>query len=470
MGSIFNSIITIGIYGQLVTLLREVTGRELVEIRQKVGLSKIKKLSFFLQEEILAAEIVLYHDIIMQTSLYMTDLTGVPLALEMLRIILKKKETIRTNEGIYFAILTGFFLAFKMTNIVYILPMVAILMVKSFKILNIKLVVLCASICLLPVSIYLLYAFLETGNPIFPYFNMIFYSPYFVFKQYTHVFGVSSLLDVILWPIYMIAKPNYRQSGIPNPFPFPLVGGICFCNYIIINRFKKYRKEKDIAVDNIGIVLTVTYVISMYLWIISTGQPRYFIFGVLINGIMGVIVIAKCLLAKKRLFKMLSFILMGLLVMQPINAISTSIKGREWSWRRLTTETFNQNVKYLFSDHEIKDTVVNDIELMALTHPNGGLAKMMTASTPIISLHYLQNYSGNPELESHYLSVCKQYIVDGKGVYDLVYSGTIKGSNLEKYENTLSSFNFFIDEIIYLDTHIYPESDASLVLIKLGCI
>ena len=143
-------------------------------------------------------------DAILMLGTYYVDLFAVPLALEIIRLLLKESNEQTPIDIYYFALLNGIFLGFKLTNVVYVAPIVLFYTIKNFKIIKWKHWALAILIGVLPFLNYLIFNFVCTGNPVFPYFNNIFKSPYFQLSNWKDTrWGPKNLFEKLFWIFFL---------------------------------------------------------------------------------------------------------------------------------------------------------------------------------------------------------------------------------------------------------------------------
>ena len=219
MGTLFGGLVNVLLFTQMRNLLIALYGHKFRIIRERCRKAFRQPVlpGILLNESIFAFLITMTYDVFMQSGSYMVDFIAIPFMLEAMHILLTQKEQTHAAEMIWYAILCGCFFAAKMTNVVYVAPMVAVYLLKFKKHLSLKRFAAAFLAALVPVSIYLIYAYAETGNPVFPYFNTFFKSPFFSLYDCKDTrWGPSNLKENILWPFMSVFEPYYRTSEIPN--------------------------------------------------------------------------------------------------------------------------------------------------------------------------------------------------------------------------------------------------------------
>lgn len=448
LGTILNTIIIIISYLQIVDIFKYMKYKYIKDNNLNRYLKLILNPSF------LAFLIIFWHDIIMQFGSYMVDLFCIPLLLEMIKIILLN-DNVNKRDAIYICFLGGIVFTFKMTNIVYIIPLLMIYILNIKKEININLIIKCLFIGLIWVSIYLIYNYYETGNIVFPYYNKIFKSDYYPISNFKDVrWGPSNIKELILWPLYIILKPTYRTSEIINKFPYSLICGYIGIGYFIINKIKNKRKY------SIEIKLIVFYILSVYLWAFSTGHVRYFAFGAVINEIIAVMFLYN-LINNIKMFKLNILVVNGcillMLLQSSLNIITVGVYGYEWSWRSLNFYNYYSNTKKVLNDKKFCIHLDEQIDLFLLNNLYGGYAKQIDSNVPIISSYAIDRYLNNSKSEEYNKKI-DNYFYNKYNIYDIMRVN----DNIEEYINYLNKLGYYINSINCIDTCV-----DELTLVKL---
>lgn len=96
-----------------------------------------------------------------------------------------------------------------------------------------------------PFGMYLIFNYVCTGNPVFPYYNSIFKSVYFSANNFKDVrWGGTNLLEKIFWIVYAAFRPSYRQSEIFDFAPGTLIVGLVGTAIITILLGINFLREK----------------------------------------------------------------------------------------------------------------------------------------------------------------------------------------------------------------------------------
>lgn len=298
--------------------------------------------------------VMVFHLMLIYCGTYMVDLVAVPLLLEMLyRSCFSEKED---NRYWWLIFLGAFSLALKLTNIIYVLPILVVYMLSSSMCAPKRLFYSCILMAI-PSAIYLIYSYLESGNPVFPLYNAIFQSPYFPFRNFKDTrWGPSLWWEYLIWPIHIITAPKERLAEISDMVMALAWIGPLFCMGVYacsqIPQVKKKLTQKVWVNEGFLSRLYITLIISMYLWVGMTGYARYFVFGFILGNI-GVCCVCHCLWKHTAVFREFVIILLLILLLTPFRTASLIEEGFEWSWRRpLTLQEFTKNAGHYLHDRE----------------------------------------------------------------------------------------------------------------------
>lgn len=190
---------------------------------------------------------------------------------EMIYIFIRKENVFENKMNLYYlALLVGISTGIKIVNAVLGCTIVLIICLRDIKLLkNIKIkdVFLCVFLCLIPFAIYMLDNYIQTGNPIFPFFNNIFKSEYYNLSDGTDDrFGIPTVWHAFIWPVSVTLDPLLGFDY--EVFREPLWGiGYIIC---IINSIGFLKQRNDIwKLSMLGIVLSLMWAIFM------NGYTRY---------------------------------------------------------------------------------------------------------------------------------------------------------------------------------------------------
>ncbi|SEG70550.1 hypothetical protein [Paenibacillus sp. UNC499MF] len=334
---------------------------------------------------LLAAFLVSTEFILANIGVYMIDLIAIPILLEQLKLLTNGKSYSR-NTSYYFAALFGFCVALKLTFAIFSFVLLFIYVIKHIRNITLKQFGISVLLACIPCIPYFLYTYLNTGNPLFPFYNQIFKSEYFYmdsnFKD--DRWGPHSFLQILFWPVYMYFHPEIlsEKAAYTGRISLGFMAAI-FLLIVELVRFKKPRKLSELF-------LSILFICCLYIWTISTGYIRYGLYLEVLSGILIVTVIFKCVHSKKIASNMLGYIFAILLIGQVLSSYHLILAkdfnlGDKPSFRT-SKQALKNNFSLIFNDRVDKDTV-QDVEAWVLTGPSG-YAISLKPNIPTINLQF----------------------------------------------------------------------------------
>lgn len=205
---------------------------------------------------------------------YYIDNFGLVCLMEIFYILLFEKNLFDEKIKIYIlGILVGISISIKVTNIIFIIPIGVYFFVNNFKELKkLKIYdyILIIFFAIIPFGIYALDNFIQTGNPVFPYYNNVFKSEYFMLSEWKDTnFGPVNLIQFLIWPIYIVFYPAraFDTKFVDLIWGLGFIVDVFYIIYCIIK--KKCTQNK---LFTISMIIFFTY----YLWEkLIIGYVRY---------------------------------------------------------------------------------------------------------------------------------------------------------------------------------------------------
>lgn len=434
IGTILNSLILIGMYFQV---------KEILDYYQVVCERKKKWMRILVICCILFSE-----NIIWEIDSYMIDLLALPFLIELffLTVICEKEETPPIQ---YIAILSSLAGIMKLPNLLIVFVfLVFYIMRQKRNILSLQLVwsVLIAIAGFLP---YFIYSLRLTGNPIFPYANGLFNSPYYSnsispsdASNLNTRFGPKGILEYTLWPIVMILHPEkvcdiYLYTGRI------LIGIICMV-YFLIAVQKGIVKENRLKRSMIcWLLLYILYLTFFH------GYLRYVIILELLTGIIIDLTVEQIFLNVKMKKKGWYIVISCLTFLQTGYLAATYfIQNYEWSFRDTAITDFSSyldNMKLIGKDREteLESDVLDSIDGWLVFAYNGSALNLMKSDVPIVGM----NASATNEYTSQLLNRKLNSLAD-KNIYT-----AIDKKNLELYISNIRESGYVIDDL----SVVYPN-------------
>ena len=252
MGTILNTLVVIMLYLQVKNMLKK--------------LIKIKDNSYQEFKLTMFSLIVLFIDHTMWLmGTYCIDLLVLPLMIEVIATILFEERQ-NSKELIYIALISGIIISVKVSNALIILFIDLIYFIKFKDDFKIKYILVAVIAGILPSSLYMGINFWQTGNPVFPFANSIFKSPYFVIGQSVNdfngvngMFGVKKAIEFFIWPIIMFISPE-RTTDLAT-----YSGRLTICFIIIlVNIIYILKAKEEVAMRRLAFICIYIYSISCY--------------------------------------------------------------------------------------------------------------------------------------------------------------------------------------------------------------
>ena len=338
------------------------------------------------------------------------------------------------------ALLFGFAVVTKISN----LPILAFLFIayiirnKSIiKCLNIKNIISTLALLVLPFLVYLIYNVIETGNPVFPFYNTIFSSKYFSIRNWLDTrFGPHKILEVLLYPIVALRNP-IRSCDIAIFEPIWCYGYIIAILYSIYYLFIKIIKKKE--VDNNRLFFFISTVIVYLLWSnFQLGYTRYGFITLILGSISFYILIYDLVKNKK-------YFLLGIMSILTVYNIGYSVsnymfKHQDWIYNNYYNSycSYKYNIKKLLSKGDENKIEFEKDSVWGIIYENAGLAQAINTDIPIINIGQSADNKYTKKLLNNKLKKASH-------IYSLV--DTI---DFENYINALNSYNYKITNIKYV--------------------
>lgn len=403
---------------------------------------------------------------------YMVDLAALPLLLILLRKVVEDKEDTSPWQLVFTAYLAGLCFALKMTNIIFLVPIIFVYIIKNRKHLRLRYFLLCVLVGIYPCVAYLLYAYLSTGNPVFWTYNSIFKSPYHIDTDFKDTrWGPENLKDLILWPWRMVAGYNSRVSELSKyPQIYFLLGTVSSI-YLTVKVCLSRVKDKSV------LVFVGLFWLFCVLWLYSTGYPRYAIICEIMAAVICLMAICELLLNNKKIVQTIAGFMMVALIMQTqFNILEGLNNSYDWSWRGTTSDNivngnFSANIKWLLRDRgNIGSEEQHDkVDLFLESYTSGQFMKLFDENIPIINGRYVQTYLAQVhtvkgvDYPSYYKNKVLDALRQGKGVYDIVQPGYMQYAI-----EMANAWGLQITECEYLESYYTLESCPLLVRYELA--
>jgi len=340
---------------------------------------------------------------------YMVDLLAIPLLLLATQIALKpatseNTQSTRIRLGLYL----GASVALKLLNLAYCIP---IILVYFYSLLRRERVSLrlgrgaawTAIGFALPLLPYSLYIWRDTGNPVFPFYNTIFHSPFWPNANLGDGrWGPHGLWETIIWPLRVTLKPERYGELAVYSGRISIVFIFAILVLVWPNIDRRLRLLGFVAFS------------GTLLWAaMLTGYARYAVFVEIIGGLTLVGFAASLFATDKqqtpsaRLLRAgLAVLLLCALVAQCLSAL-IYIGHYEWSMRPTVFEDpngYKQEARYILRDYDLSKFLA-PAERLPLTNVGmwiesgmltSGVQSLLTSHAPILCV-YVDDYFHSAE-------------------------------------------------------------------------
>jgi len=184
-------------------------------------------------------------------------------------LIFVKNENIFKNKAMlyYISLLSGISIGIKVINAVLVAVFVIVIVIRDIKefLKNIKIkdVIICIFLVFLPFIVYAIDNYIQTGNPVFPYYNNIFKSEYYeISAGLDERFGMPNALYAFVWPILVTVEPLLGFDYDIFREPLWAIGYImCIGNVCVFSFEHKQNKIKELSI--LGIILALAWAVFM---------------------------------------------------------------------------------------------------------------------------------------------------------------------------------------------------------------
>lgn len=399
---------------------------------------------------LLALFIIVSDDVLFNINSYKVDLIGVPLLLEMITISLfrplNKGNKILIN--FIFFTLASISIGYKLTY----LPFVLIIGL-SFFLINYKifiqekaLIFICFITILFP-SIYLVYNYTQTLNPIFPFYNKFFKSPLYEFINFKdNRWGPRNIFEFFFYSIVtFIHKARSNENEVASLriiAEFVII--TTSIGVVFYNKFKLNNKWKFI------IKLSILAIACNYILLYTTGYYRY---GTVIEVLFGIILVLwayNLFFFKKWIILSLLLIFMAMQSMETIKLIY--IDGINLSWYNYKELRSPENVflkaesKKILNDYNTGvDSIIKNLKITAFLSCD--CTGFLTLIAPDIPIYNTLSFGKRRAIIDKFHLQKLDTLSQKHNLYTLIG----KGNLLEKI-NEFNSRNYIVDSIV----DIYP--------------
>lgn len=411
---------------------------------------QVKKiLKYFIQNEtyvsLISCVILITEQLLSNMLSYYVDLMPIPFFLEIIIIMLyNKKVNNFTNYIVLF--MAGILISLKISNAFLVIPLAIIYLIKYRKNINYKTILIGIPIAIMPFFIYLLNNYIQTGNPVFPFYNSIFNSKYLPNTNWIEdYYGPKGKGEKLFWPIYMMFYP---RRAFDSDYYYGRIGFGYFISLLLlimlfVNVFIKKKKIQQFD------KLNILFVVFCLIWSnMMMGYIRYALVLEVISGVIIAISLYDSFKNKKRLYLIISVLCIYALAHTSFLTMGDMLGGsKELSWRKPMSvynlsDIDKENIAHLFDNSKNYDKKLARVDCIGIADYNSGYAALLSDSKRILNLKegFNTNYGKN-QLEKS-LKKCKNlYTVTTRNTIDRVQE-RLKTTN---YKTTGKEIRFKTD-------------------------
>ena len=218
--------------------------------------------------------------VMFEISNYMVDLLALPLILEAMRLALSYDESETRRWDLWWAaLLLGGAVGLKLTNVAMVAPVMAVFAIRFFRTRPDKAtwVRLAPALILflLPLLAHAVYIYRQTGNPLFPFYNSVFRSPYWSDVQfYDGRWGPKNWRETLLWPVISFWVPQ-RLSELGVYAGRLAIGFVIGLPCLFLPRVSARVR-----------LIALTVLLGSFMWSVTSGYARYVLFIEMLSGIL----------------------------------------------------------------------------------------------------------------------------------------------------------------------------------------
>lgn len=322
---------------------------------------------------------------------YYIDLVSLYLLLELFNLMImghKLENNKKTNIKLFsiIGLLYGLTFAVKISNAVMLILFFGLYILKNrnlFKQLNIKNILCTCITFILPFALYFTYNVIETGNPVFPFYNTIFKSEFFGLWDWLDTrFGPHTIIETLLWPLYILKYPG-RLVDTAIAEPMWCYGYFISIGYVLYYGFRKIKKQE---VDKTRLFYFISTILCYLIWAkLQLGYSRYGLVVLVLGGISTVVFLTDIIKSKKNI--LIGLLLVLMLFNYNYSVVKYLAQNNFWIFNNLynNKDDYRYNVEKLFSKEEPVNKVFKDNSAWLIFYYNAGYARMINNKLPIIT-------------------------------------------------------------------------------------
>jgi len=369
---------------------------------------------------LISIAIIICEQLLYNMSTYYVDILSIPLFLEILIILLNHK-TVNNYINYIVLFLSGILVSLKVSNAILIIPFGIIYIKKHWREFDYKTFLIGIPVFFFPLLVYLLNNYIQTGNPVFPFYNSIFKSKYLSNENWIeNYYGPKNFIERIFWPVYLFENP--RRAFDTDVYYNRIGFGYIISLFIVLYNLIRYFINKKNKISKIC-YLSILFIVLCLLWSnFMMGYIRYALVLEVLSGIIIAVFIYDNFKSKNiLLFVACLFSIYGLFYTSSLT-LGDMLNGTDKiSWRKsyiIDKENHKDNLDNINNYSKDYNEYVKNIDCFGIVDYNAGYAALLSKSSKIINLN--EGYSNEYGKEKF-----KETINKCKNIYTISTSATI---------------------------------------------
>ena len=332
---------------------------------------------------------VLNLSIIDLIDVYYADLFSLVYLLEIVNIALfdclDKNNILKFS---YIGFISGLAFCTKISNAFFIFIFGLLYLIRNKSNLkNVKWYVYIVFIIMfvIPSFVYAYYAYKETGNPVFPFYNTIFKSGYYPDSNWMDLrFGPNNVIEVIFWPIIMNFKMN-KAIDIGIVEPLWVIGYISALIYVIIFVMQKIKHQ---VIEKNRLCLVLVTLLCYLIWAkFILGYTRYGLVLLILSGIVFTLLLYDSF--KNKYYIIVIVLLASLGYHFYYSGITYLTKSCYWSYNNILAygkTSYIYNLNRVFNDYKEDNINLGDNGVWGVEMANSGYMMLLNDDIKKVSL------------------------------------------------------------------------------------
>ena len=321
---------------------------------------------------------------------YYIDLLSLSIIIILFKSVMyNKSENQISLEYLFYSLMFGFAFITKISNAFVLIILFIIYLynnrVEFKKSLNLKNICILIFGLLVTITPYVLYTYIQTGNPVFPFYNSVFKSKYYTATDWMDKrFGPKNIVQTLLWPLYIMKNP-VAAGDISVVEPIWAIGWITSIIYVLYSLLCTLKKKEY---NKNYMILSIVHVVLMFVWSkFMLGYTRYGLITLVLSIISTYIFLYNVICSKK--YILISIMLITLIWNYNYVFFNYFDAHKEWIYHNYYsyatgTAEYKRNLKKIFKRG--KKVQLENNSMWGVVYSNSGLLSLLNPDLPIISI------------------------------------------------------------------------------------